>query len=93
MSREFIILSLFFLLAMFPFIRITIDLLRDQFLFISAAVDSLLIQLVTFHEFRIQTTPSRFSERNLLEQINIHQQAAVKRITTKVKFTALKMYV
>ena len=87
MSREFIILSLFFLLAMFPFIHITIDLLRDQFLFISAAVDSLLIQLVTFHEFRIQTTPFRFSERNLFEQINIHREAAVKRRTTKLKFT------
>ena len=86
-SREFIILSLFFLLAMFPFIHITIDLLRDQFLFISAAVDSLLIQLVTFHEFRIQTTPFRFSERNLFEQINIHREAAVKRRTTKLKFT------
>ena len=67
-NREFIILSLFFPLAMFPFIHITIDLLRDQFLFISVAVDSLLIQLVTFHEFRIQTTPSRFSERICLNK-------------------------
>ena len=67
-NREFIILSLFFLLAMFPFIHITIDLLWDQFLFISVAVDSLLIQLVTFHEFRIQTTPSRFSERICLNK-------------------------
>ena len=92
-NREFIILSLFFPVAMFPFIHITIDLLRDQFLFISAAVDSLLIQLVTFHEFRIQTTPTRFSERNWFEQINIHQEAAIKRSTTKLKCTVLQMYV